>query len=128
MMINKRGYYENWFWWGFFFGVIAFIVAYLKPPYRYEEPNEPSEQNSLLSDRWNYETWICTNCNKQNPRYIKKCKCGMKRDSSGEVTKGRMHHMDKTILDAGGWVCSQCGTVNGFCVTNCKCGNDRSGD
>lgn len=33
MMINKRGYYENWFWWGFFFGVIAFIVTYLKPPY-----------------------------------------------------------------------------------------------
>ena len=30
-IIKNRGYSENWFWWGFFFGFIAMIVALSKP-------------------------------------------------------------------------------------------------
>ena len=30
-VIQNRGYDENWFWWGFFFGFIALIVAASKP-------------------------------------------------------------------------------------------------
>ncbi len=33
-VIENKGYYENWFWWGFFFGFIAFIVACTKPDKR----------------------------------------------------------------------------------------------
>lgn len=29
-VIENKGYDENWFWWGFFFGFIAFIVALTK--------------------------------------------------------------------------------------------------
>ena len=30
-VIENKGYRENWFWWGFFFGLIALIVALTKP-------------------------------------------------------------------------------------------------
>ncbi|MBQ7146890.1 MAG: SHOCT domain-containing protein [Lachnospiraceae bacterium] len=30
-VIENKGYRENWFWWGFFFGLIALIVAFSKP-------------------------------------------------------------------------------------------------
>ncbi len=33
-VIENKGYSENWFWWGFFFGVIALIVAISKPDLR----------------------------------------------------------------------------------------------
>lgn len=33
-VINNKGYDENWFWWGFFFGFIALIVAVAKPENR----------------------------------------------------------------------------------------------
>ena len=29
-VIYNKGYSDNWFWWGFFFGFIAFIVALSK--------------------------------------------------------------------------------------------------
>ena len=30
-IIRNKGYQENWFWWGFFFGLIAMLVALSKP-------------------------------------------------------------------------------------------------
>ena len=30
-IVENKGYYENWFWWGFFFGIIAVLVALSKP-------------------------------------------------------------------------------------------------
>ena len=33
-VIKNKGYDENWFWWGFFFGFIALIVAVAKPENR----------------------------------------------------------------------------------------------
>ena len=30
-IIKNKGYDDNWFWWGFFFGFIATIVAVTKP-------------------------------------------------------------------------------------------------
>ena len=33
-VINNKGYEESWFWWGFFFGFIALIVAATKPENR----------------------------------------------------------------------------------------------
>lgn len=34
-IVKNRGYDENWFWWGFFFGLIALIVALTKPQNTY---------------------------------------------------------------------------------------------
>ena len=33
-IIENKGYYENWFWWGFFFGLIAVLIALSKPESR----------------------------------------------------------------------------------------------
>lgn len=33
-VIKNKGYDDNWFWWGFFFGFIALIVAVAKPENR----------------------------------------------------------------------------------------------
>ena len=30
-VLETRGYDDNWFWWGFFFGMIAVLVAASKP-------------------------------------------------------------------------------------------------
>ena len=30
LAIENKGYREKWFWWGFFFGIIAFLVAMTK--------------------------------------------------------------------------------------------------
>lgn len=30
-IVENKGYRENWFWWGFFFGIIALLVALTKP-------------------------------------------------------------------------------------------------
>lgn len=30
-IVENKGYDENWFWWGFFFGLIALLVALSKP-------------------------------------------------------------------------------------------------
>lgn len=30
-VVRNKGYQENWFWWGFFFGLIALLVALSKP-------------------------------------------------------------------------------------------------
>ncbi len=34
-IIENKGYSENWFWWGFFFGFIAMLVALAKPELYY---------------------------------------------------------------------------------------------
>ena len=33
-VVNNKGYTEDWFWWGFFFGIIALLVALTKPEKR----------------------------------------------------------------------------------------------
>ncbi len=30
-IVENKGYNENWFWWGFFFGILALLVALTKP-------------------------------------------------------------------------------------------------
>ena len=41
-VINNKGYDDNWFWWGFFFGFIALIVALTKPEYK-----KPTYENDV---------------------------------------------------------------------------------
>ena len=45
-IISNKGYDENWFWWGFFFGLIAMLVALSKPEYKavYTEPENRDRQ------------------------------------------------------------------------------------
>ncbi len=33
-IIENKGYHENWFWWGFFFGMLAVLIALSKPEFK----------------------------------------------------------------------------------------------
>lgn len=43
-IIKNKGYTENWFWWGFFFGLIAVIVAAAKPTKSHANSSFPIEE------------------------------------------------------------------------------------
>lgn len=80
-VIDNKGYDENWFWWGFFFGLIALLVALSKPeacPTGVLSPQlaqEAEEQRLLEADGWE-----CS-CGRVNPSYTGTCACGKsKRD------------------------------------------------
>lgn len=83
IVINKKGYEKNWFWWGFFFGIIAFIVALVKEPAPKEIPVSNSQDGTLSrlvaqkrdEDKRKEGYWKCI-CGNLNPPYTGTCVCG----------------------------------------------------
>lgn len=75
-IIENKGYHENWFWWGFFFGIIALVVASAKPQvYDYTTYSSKSADQHLAAGGWK-----CT-CGKVHASYVSSCSCGKdKRD------------------------------------------------
>lgn len=83
-IIENKGYAENWFWWGFFFGLIAFIIACTKPEchsFYMEKPshltnlsreNDPEWEASMI----NSNGWKCRRCKRVNASYVGTCSCG----------------------------------------------------
>ena len=68
-VIYDKGYNENWFWWGFFFGWIALLVAALKQPV--PQPDEAARRNEQIRNGY----WLCS-CGRTNAPYITTCVCG----------------------------------------------------
>ncbi len=90
-IIHNKGYSENWFWWGFFFGFIALIVALSKPEkhniYSY---NSNTENNDYINKLSSYSEkpnvvvkgeWKCL-CGKTNANYVGSCGCGRTKDDA----------------------------------------------
>ena len=91
-VIENKGYDDYWFWWGFFFGIFALIVACTKPQNTYSPPTEPTTYDRYMaskaqksSDNTNRtptpivsNTWRCS-CGQINPHYVYECTCGAKR-------------------------------------------------
>ena len=54
-VIKSKGYDENWFWWGFFLGWIALVIALIKPQNNNIENNtkfdEVKKYKELLDSR-----------------------------------------------------------------------------
>lgn len=92
---ESKGYGRNWFWLGFFFGLVPLIVACAIPARQYYEPyapgglnrsmasNAPAEPGrSLFADDDYVEKtvadggWQCS-CGRANPAYVSTCSCGM---------------------------------------------------
>ena len=100
-VVQNKGYDENWFWWGFFFGMIALLIALAKPEaqrfssasagYSHPEsaapPSSAGKSYSLMSEeekRFRRETlakggWECRKCHRTNPAYVGTCVCGNSR-------------------------------------------------
>ena len=79
IVIRNKGYFENWFWWGFFFGIIALLVASSKP--------ENHEFDTDSNDSTKRSGWKCT-CGKEHPTYVSSCSCGISKNDI-LVTKGK---------------------------------------
>lgn len=97
-VIENKGYRENWFWWGFFFGFFALIIAATKPAL----PRETSNTGSYFGDGGSIV----------GPEY-RFTGFGIERKVS-EVPNG--------------WRCNHCGAVNAGYVGTCGCGCDKSGN
>lgn len=95
-VIRNKGYDENWFAWGFFFGFIALIVACAKPENsRRREDYAPMYPGASPRAQEAYERqtlenggWKCV-CGTVNSRAVWTCKCGRTK-ASAETEKNKM--------------------------------------
>lgn len=75
-VIRNKGYNENWFWWGFFFGFIALLVALSKRENCTANDNDNGRSAKTITN----DEWMCT-CGRINSAYVSTCACGKnKRD------------------------------------------------
>lgn len=128
-VVELKGYSENWFWWGFFFGFLALVVALTKPQctyYPWDTPQwmvpsantiTPYEENLLKKGGWK-----CT-CGKVNPSYTGTCSCGGKKDTAKPTVQ--QIQKETTVLEKGGWKCNRCGALNPEFIGFCACGMTR---
>lgn len=92
-VIYNKGYSDNWFWWGFFFGFIALIVALSKSEKHYNETNTGS---SIIKDTFYDEKimadggWKCS-CGRTNYHYVSTCACGRSRYDASPAVKTPSH-------------------------------------
>lgn len=121
---EKKGYGRNWFWFGFFCGMVPLIIACAIPekqdPYatyipggleRAMEQNTYSEpQQSVFTDEEFVKKtigeggWQCA-CGRANPGYVSTCSCGRNKrgnDASGQgyAAKAAARAQQQKSLDA----------------------------
>ena len=90
---DKKGYGRNWFWFGFFLGLVPFIIACAIPERKTESDlsgeverllsvNGSSEPNQSVFAGEDYVQqtveaggWLCI-CGRANPGYVSTCSCG----------------------------------------------------
>ena len=89
-VIKNKNYmdYESWFWWGFFFGLIAFVIAsskdqakasYSSGPTHLTAAAKKSDEAYLPKSIVNNipaNGWKCRKCGKGNEGYTGTCACG----------------------------------------------------
>lgn len=75
IVIHNKGYDDNWFWWGFFFGFIAVIVACTKPQAVYYTS---SVDSSMQKRQPQPGEWECAYCGTVNAHFYTTCtSCGL---------------------------------------------------
>ncbi|MBR5248217.1 MAG: SHOCT domain-containing protein [Lachnospiraceae bacterium] len=99
-IIENKGYSENWFWWGFFFGIIAMLVALSKPAvpaYDFSDIGLFSEEKNKTYVRSMVETggWQCHFCNRANPSYTGTCACGRTKEDTLAFEAAKIEQMKK---------------------------------
>ncbi len=92
-IIEKKGYYENWFWWGFFFGIIALIMAAVRPEnrsyYSYDDeddyiirPGRSDDVPRIGNRRVQSGEWKCAFCYTINQDCVTSCSCGKSKEDT----------------------------------------------
>lgn len=120
-VVANKGYNENWFWWGFFFGFIALIVALTKPEVRVEYTVSRNPESALFraaaAEKRKTQIaagggWICSRCGAENPGYTGTCGCGMSKSENekrlrdqkkeeAELENAQKLKAYKDLLDSG---------------------------
>lgn len=96
-IVENKGYHENWFWWGFFFGILALLVALTKP------------DRSMQGRYYQSDSYL----NDMEPVH------GSYREFRGTGNMGRISDVPD------GWRCPRCDTVNAGYVGTCRCGCEK---
>lgn len=92
-VIENKGYYENWFWWGFFFSFIALLVALSKPDqHHYYNDNLDSSREDYANEIYKRDIladggWTCFYCNRLNAYNVLTCSCGKSKEESEQQVK-----------------------------------------
>ena len=96
-IIEEKGYYENWFWYGFFFAEFAILAAKVKEEkhatsLEYTIPSYLTSNTSALSSvsasaSGSSGKWICSKCGKTNQGYTGSCGCGMTKTENEAILK-----------------------------------------
>ena len=87
-VVDNKGYYENWFWWGFFFGILALIVALTKPDNNYSRfMNDRFYDKAPRDEKYDIGLiqkggWKCNNCGRSLPYHTGTCACGQSRQDN----------------------------------------------
>ncbi len=85
-VIENKGYSDNWFWWGFFFGFIALIVALTKPDANQYAVSAAPGKSGIDQKMLDNGGWKCT-CGRVNPSYTGTCACKKSKQEALEREK-----------------------------------------
>lgn len=83
-VIQNKGYDENWFWWGFFFGFIALLVALTKPDNKHDYYQVPTHLTHAAENIVPKNGWKCIKCGRGNSSYVGTCACGNSKLSNND--------------------------------------------
>lgn len=125
-VIENKGYRENWFWWGFFFGFLALIVALTKQ----DVQRTASDTDSYFKDTssvfgkdhifrgFGYEgkvdqvpgDWRHQHCGKINADYVGTCRCKSTEQTQPPKPQVLYCTFCRKPLEDGSKFCRFCGT------------------
>lgn len=135
-VIYNKGYQENWFWWGFLFGIFAFLVAISKTQKINENIQEKQQSTyekksalELLAEQTENERilreggWKCSKCGRINYSGQVNCNCGQRKPNKyADIDK----KSEEYKLRDTDWKCKKCGNMNPKNSYICKCGLKKS--
>ncbi len=86
-IVQNKGYDENWFWWGFFFGILALLFALAKEDVSWYYRESGSRLSAIAAEAADERTlasggWVCSDCGKVQPSYTGTCGCGNTKNRS----------------------------------------------
>ncbi len=80
---ERKGYGRRWFWFGFFLGLIPFIIACAIPkkPEEYSPYNPNADLTHILGSQQEKiltggDGWQCS-CGRSNAAFVSTCTCGL---------------------------------------------------
>lgn len=127
-VVYDRGYKDDWFWYGFFLGIIALILALLKPDISTKSSGD-SELDNLKKIK-EYKELLDSGVISQEEFDRKKNQ--LMKPEGGLKTGGGLNYTSLTnnpppANNKGGtWTCPDCGKVNPLTQRVCKdCGHEK---